>query len=134
LNLFAATKVLFRIFSILQRRSVDTLSQSDLRHYIISCVALSEDDVKKGKQSFVSVAGSWLNVTSSNVINGNVHVKSVSITANSTIVVVDSLLDIPDDQRNSLDNVSSFSLIFESFHVFGINSSLRCCSLKCSEA
>ena len=77
-----------------------------LGHYIISCVTLSENDVRTPNKSFVSVAGSLIHITSSMVINTNVNVSSVNITANSAILVVDRLLDVPDNNQNSLDNVS----------------------------
>ena len=85
---------------------MDALSDSDLKYYIVSCVALSKNDVNSPSQ-FVTVAGSWLNITSPMVINDNVNILSVSITVNSVILVVDKLLDVPDEEYDSLDNVSA---------------------------
>ncbi|CAB4039652.1 Hypothetical predicted protein, partial [Paramuricea clavata] len=91
-----------------KRRSVNSLSDLDLKHYIVSCVSLSENDVKAGDKSFVTVAGSWLNITSPMVINNNVSILSVLTAANSAILVVDKLLDVPDSDDDSLEHVSTF--------------------------
>ncbi|XP_028407950.1 stabilin-2-like isoform X3 [Dendronephthya gigantea] len=78
-----------------KRRSVKTLSDSDLKYYIISCVALSESDANTTDTSFVTVAGSRLNITSPMILNGKTKVLSVKNVGESTILVVDSLFDVP---------------------------------------
>ena len=88
----------------------------DLRHYIIGCVALSEDDLQRTGQAFVTVAGSSLNVTSKMVLNYNVTVLHVKGIGNSAILVVDRLLDVPDDEHP--ENVSFFLYSLQSFFGF----------------
>ena len=85
------------------------MSDLDLKHYIVSCVSLSENDVKAGdNKSFVTVAGSWLNITSPMFINNKVSILSVTTAANSAILVVDKLLDVPDSDDDSLEHVGTF--------------------------
>lgn len=81
----------------------------DLKYYIIGCVALSERDVSGNtSQIFVTVGGSLLNV-SRMAINPNVTVLYVKVVANSAILVVDRLLDVPDNEH--LENVSTSSSV-----------------------
>ena len=74
---------------------MQTLSDSDLKYYILSCVALSKRDAETSGESFVTVAGSRLKVTSPMVLNGKTKVLSVKTVAQSTILVVDSLFHVP---------------------------------------
>lgn len=88
----------------------------DIRHYIIGCVTLSKDDLQRTGQTFVTVAGSLLNVTSKMVINYNVTVLNVKVIGNSAILVVDRLLDVPANEHP--ENVSSFCIVYIVFSTF----------------
>lgn len=85
------------------------VSDFDLKYYILSCVTLTEEDVNSSGKSFVTVAGSWLNITSPRVINNNVSIISVKITATSSILVVDKLLESPGHDHDTSRNVSHYN-------------------------
>ena len=71
---------------------------------------MTEEDARTPGRSFVSIAGSILNVTSPWVINNNISILSVHETKNGAIFIVDRMINVSENNFSN-NNVSNLSCI-----------------------